>query len=110
MIRTCSDLPDCGIDLSRRMALRSKVLRTSRCPPTISCGRFTIREGILTGCQRSCARRITGAWLHGSIDEARAALQPYPPDHMYAFEVSTRVNSSKNNGPELIEPAKANVG
>jgi putative SOS response-associated peptidase YedK len=51
-----------------------------------------------------------GAWLHGSIDEARAALQPYPPDHMYAFEVSTRVNSSKNNGPELIEPAKTNVG
>jgi putative SOS response-associated peptidase YedK len=44
------------------------------------------------------------AWLHGTVEEAKAVLQPYEPDHMFAFEVSTRVNSPKNNGPELIEP------
>jgi putative SOS response-associated peptidase YedK len=43
-------------------------------------------------------------WLHGTEEEARQVLNPYPPDHMYAFEVSTRVNSPKNNDSELIEP------
>ena len=46
------------------------------------------------------------AWLHGTFDEARAVLQQYPPDHMFAYEVSTRVNSPKNNGPELIQPIR----
>ena len=53
------------------------------------------------------------AWLHGSIDDARAVLRQYPPDHMYTYEVSTRVNSPKNNSPELIEPVetpKTNLG
>jgi putative SOS response-associated peptidase YedK len=44
------------------------------------------------------------AWLHGSFTEARAVLQPYPPNHMFAFEVSTRVNSPKNNSADLIAP------
>ncbi len=43
-------------------------------------------------------------WLSGSAEEARAVLKPYPADLMVAYEVSTRVNSSKNNGPELIVP------
>jgi len=43
-------------------------------------------------------------WLHGSVEDAKAVLQPYPPDHMFAFEVSTRVNSPKNNSPDLIQP------
>jgi putative SOS response-associated peptidase YedK len=46
-------------------------------------------------------------WLHGSVEEAKAVLQPYPPDHMFAFEVSTRVNSPKNNSPDLIDPVRA---
>jgi putative SOS response-associated peptidase YedK len=44
------------------------------------------------------------AWLSGTQEEARAVLQPYPADLMVAFEVSTRVNSVKNNAPSLIEP------
>jgi putative SOS response-associated peptidase YedK len=53
------------------------------------------------------------AWLHGSVDEARAVLRQYPPDHMYTYEVSTRVNSPKNNSADLVEPVevpKANRG
>jgi putative SOS response-associated peptidase YedK len=47
------------------------------------------------------------AWLKGTPAEARAALQPYPADLMVAHPVSTRVNSTRNNGPELIEPIAA---
>jgi putative SOS response-associated peptidase YedK len=47
------------------------------------------------------------AWLTGSLDDARAVLQQYPADSMYAFAVSTRVNSPKNNSPELLEPIKS---
>jgi putative SOS response-associated peptidase YedK len=43
-------------------------------------------------------------WLGGSADEARSALQPYPAGLMVAYEVSTRVNSVKNNEPSLIDP------
>jgi putative SOS response-associated peptidase YedK len=46
------------------------------------------------------------AWLEGSLEEARAALVPYPADLMVAYEVSSRVNSVKNNSPDLIEPAQ----
>jgi putative SOS response-associated peptidase YedK len=44
------------------------------------------------------------AWLSGSADEARELLQPYPSDEMLAWPVSTKVNTPKNNGPELIQP------
>jgi putative SOS response-associated peptidase YedK len=47
------------------------------------------------------------AWLHGTVDEARAMLQQYPADLMSAYEVSTRVNSVKNNDPGLIEPGSS---
>jgi putative SOS response-associated peptidase YedK len=46
------------------------------------------------------------AWLQGSLEEARAVLKPYPADLMDAYEVSTRVNSVKNNDPGLIDPAR----
>ena len=46
------------------------------------------------------------AWLKGGAGEARAVLEPYPQDVMVAYEVSTRVNSPKNNGEQLIEPVK----
>ena len=45
------------------------------------------------------------AWLSGTVDEARAVLQQYPADVMDAYEVSTAVNSPKNNTPANIEPA-----
>lgn len=44
------------------------------------------------------------AWLSGPIDQARAALKPYPSDSMVAWPVSSRVNSPKNDDAQLIEP------
>jgi putative SOS response-associated peptidase YedK len=44
------------------------------------------------------------AWLTGSIDQARAALKPYPSDSMVAWPVSSRVNTPKNDDAQLIEP------
>jgi putative SOS response-associated peptidase YedK len=44
------------------------------------------------------------AWLKGSMDEARAVLRPYDSGLMVAYEVSTAVNSPKNNDEKLIEP------
>jgi putative SOS response-associated peptidase YedK len=46
------------------------------------------------------------AWLSGSAEDARAALVQYPADLMVAYEVSTRVNSVKNNSPDLIAPVQ----
>jgi putative SOS response-associated peptidase YedK len=47
------------------------------------------------------------AWLHGSRAQALATLQPYPAAMMLAHPVSTRVNSVRNNSPQLIEPIAA---
>jgi len=44
------------------------------------------------------------AWLRGTVEDARAALLPYPADLMVAYAVSTRVNAPKNNDPSLIKP------
>jgi putative SOS response-associated peptidase YedK len=46
------------------------------------------------------------AWLSGTAEEARAVLTQYPADLMSAYEVSTRVNSVKNNDPALIDPVQ----
>ena len=37
------------------------------------------------------------AWLSGSIDDARAVLKQYDAGFMVAYEVTTAVNSPKNN-------------
>jgi putative SOS response-associated peptidase YedK len=50
------------------------------------------------------AREDRDAWLAGSLDDARAALKPYPADLMVAWPVSTRVNTPRNNSAQLIEP------
>ena len=42
-------------------------------------------------------------WLHGTPEEAMAALKQYPVDLMIAFPVSKRVNSPRNNDAKLIE-------
>ncbi len=47
------------------------------------------------------------AWLDAEKTDARAAaalLQPAPENLLEAYEISTRVNSVKNDGPELVEP------
>jgi putative SOS response-associated peptidase YedK len=49
-------------------------------------------------------------WLSGSAEQARAVLAQYPADLMVAYEVSSRMNSPKNNDAELIEPVPATQG
>ncbi len=46
------------------------------------------------------------AWLDGTPEEARASLSAYPAERMSAHRVSLRVNSPRNEGPQLIEPAE----
>jgi putative SOS response-associated peptidase YedK len=45
------------------------------------------------------------AWLSGTSQQARAVLRQYPAELMDAYEVSTRVNSVRNNSPDLMDPA-----
>ena len=47
------------------------------------------------------------AWLNPSnedIEGLQRLLQPYPADEMAVVPVSTRVNSVRNDGPDLIDP------
>jgi putative SOS response-associated peptidase YedK len=43
-------------------------------------------------------------WLAGTPIEAKAALKQYPTARMLTYQVSTRVNSPKNNDAALIDP------
>jgi len=45
------------------------------------------------------------AWLAGTPEQAWACLKQYPDELRSAWPVSTRVNSPKNDGPELIARA-----
>lgn len=45
-----------------------------------------------------------GAWL--SADDPRELLAPAPEDALQYFPVSSRVNSAKNDAPDLIAPAR----
>jgi putative SOS response-associated peptidase YedK len=50
-------------------------------------------------------------WLDPEIHERKALkeiLQPCPNEWLTAVEVSPLVNSAKNNGPELLQPAVVN--
>jgi len=52
-------------------------------------------------------REIEALWIDRSIedqDRLLGLLTPYPADEMESFEVSSKVNSVKNNSPECIEP------
>jgi len=42
------------------------------------------------------------AWLNGTSEQAQALLQPYPAELMVAWPVSVRVNSPRNDDPELV--------
>jgi len=49
-----------------------------------------------------------GDWLNPQLqgqDDVRALVEPPPPGRFAALPVSTRVNSVRNDGPELLEPA-----
>jgi putative SOS response-associated peptidase YedK len=51
-----------------------------------------------------------GAWLDPRLreaDDVRALLEPPPPGRFTALPVTNRVNSVRNEGPELVEPAPA---
>lgn len=43
-------------------------------------------------------------WLMGNVDDALAALKQYDAGLMVAYEVSTRVNTPKNNDAALVQP------
>lgn len=48
-------------------------------------------------------------WLNPDntgLPELKRVLQPYPPEQMELFEVSSLVNSPKNNSPEILEPVR----
>ena len=47
------------------------------------------------------------AWLAGTLDDARRVLQPYAEDRMWAWTVSPRVNTAKNDDEELTHPVDA---
>lgn len=49
-------------------------------------------------------REDRDVWLNGSAEDARRVLRQYDSGLMVAHEVSTRVNTPKNNDPTLIEP------
>lgn len=49
-------------------------------------------------------REDVATWLSGPAPQARQVLTPYPADLMVAYRVGTRVNSPKNDDPQLIEP------
>jgi putative SOS response-associated peptidase YedK len=54
------------------------------------------------------AERDHDAWLdprNDNADELRKLLRPYPAEEMRSYPVSLRVNSVKNDGPELVRPA-----
>jgi putative SOS response-associated peptidase YedK len=46
------------------------------------------------------------AWLAGTLDDARRALQPYADDRMLAWPVSPRVNSAKIDDEALTRPVE----
>jgi putative SOS response-associated peptidase YedK len=52
------------------------------------------------------AKEDREAWLSGSPDEAWSTLKPYADEHLVAWPVSRRVNTPKNNDPELVVPER----
>ncbi|MDR3539433.1 MAG: SOS response-associated peptidase [Desulfosporosinus sp.] len=58
------------------------------------------------------SRESEQLWLNQSIVESsllKSLLVPYPANLMMAYEVSTLVNSPRNNGPECIVPVESKL-
>lgn len=53
------------------------------------------------------APRDTGRWLDPTVRDVGDLLKPFAAEEMTAYPVSRRVNSSMNEGPELIAPVNA---
>lgn len=47
------------------------------------------------------------SWLTGTPEQAFQALKQFPSGMMFAHPVSNRVNSNRNDGPELIRPRES---
>jgi putative SOS response-associated peptidase YedK len=43
-------------------------------------------------------------WLNGTPEQAWQVLKQFPSGMMFAYPVSNRVNSNRNDAPELIQP------
>ena len=52
------------------------------------------------------SREAVDTWLTGTPEQTQTLLQPYPSARMRAHPVSTRVNASRNNDPNLLEPVE----
>jgi putative SOS response-associated peptidase YedK len=84
-------------------------------PPILSCAVITMPANELLRDIHNSKFRMPAivqpeqieTWLTGSPEQARATLVPFPSDEMLAWPVSTRVNTPKNNDPELIQPQKS---
>ncbi|HEY8910220.1 MAG TPA: SOS response-associated peptidase [Desulfosporosinus sp.] len=58
-------------------------------------------------------KEVEQVWLDQSITDShflKSLLIPYPAAQMTAYEVSTFVNSTKNNGPECLAPLMSQTG
>jgi putative SOS response-associated peptidase YedK len=49
------------------------------------------------------AKEDHDTWLNGTPEQAFQVLKQFPSGMMFAYPVSNRVNSNRNDGPELIE-------
>jgi putative SOS response-associated peptidase YedK len=49
-------------------------------------------------------------WLTGTPEEALTLLKPFPAEEMRAYRVSSRVNSAKNDGAELVAEEQERAG
>ncbi len=49
-------------------------------------------------------REAWAAWLDGAADPAAALMRPAPDGTLRLWPVSRRVNSVRNDGPELLSP------
>lgn len=78
------------------------------------CGRYVIKNGNRVWVQQNTEKIHPDPFrfidreidFGGTYNAAptQQLLKPYPPDEMAAVPVSTRVNSVRNDGLELLEP------
>jgi putative SOS response-associated peptidase YedK len=43
-------------------------------------------------------------YLGAGVEEAKRMLRPYPAESMVMYEISSKVNSARNDSPEVLEP------
>jgi hypothetical protein len=84
--------------MAKRMRCRRS--QSSRQRPMNSCRRSTI------ACRLIVPLEHAARWFDRSEHDVGDLLQPFPAEQMTAYAVSTRVNSVRNDGPELIEPSR----